>query len=251
METGLVQIVKNSNLGPQESQSILDKFQEYDSVAKEWETKARMIVVSNENQITEMKMASEARKKFSKMRTDVEKTRKELKEQSLRKGQAIDAIAKYLTALIKPIEDYLVEQEDFVEIKRKKEAEIARLVEEKRLEDERLAKLEADRIEQERIRLENEQLKKEAIEKEKALEKERMEAKKKQLEIEEKARKQLEIEQERARVAKAKADLEAKKQRDEADRLLTLEKEEKRKALKLLEDLIRCPHCGKEFSLKK
>lgn len=240
MEKSLVQIVQSSNLEPQESKSIIDKFQEYDSIAKEWETKARMIVVSNEEQITEMKMAGEARKKFSKMRIDVEKTRKELKEQSLRKGQAIDAIAKYLTSLIEPIEKYLKEQEDFVEIKQKREAEIKRLEEEKRLEDERLAKLEADRIEQERVRKENEQLRKEAIEKEKALEEERAKAREAQLKAES-----------NARIEKEKIEAEARKQKEEADRLIQAEKAEKEKALELLNSLVKCPHCGKDFNLPK
>jgi len=50
------------------------------------------------------------------MRIEIEKTRKALKEQSLRKGQAIDSIAKYLTSLVSPIEEYLKQQEDFAEI---------------------------------------------------------------------------------------------------------------------------------------
>lgn len=54
------------------------------------------------------------------MRIEIEKTRKSLKEQSLRKGQAIDAIARFLTSLISPIEDHLRLQEDFLKIQEEK-----------------------------------------------------------------------------------------------------------------------------------
>ena len=49
-------------------------------------------------------MAREGRLFLAQKRIDVEKARKALKEQSLRKGQAIDAIAKFLTSLIEPTE---------------------------------------------------------------------------------------------------------------------------------------------------
>ena len=56
-----------------------------------------------------MAMAKTARKKFSDLRIELEKTRKSMKEQSLIKGQAIDSIAKYLKSSIEPIEQYLKE----------------------------------------------------------------------------------------------------------------------------------------------
>ena len=158
----LNEIVKASNLELAESQSIVEKFGSYESIAKEWETKAKMIVVTDASQVTEMAMAREARKKFSQLRIDVEKARKAMKEQSLRKGQAIDAIARFLTSLITPIEDHLRLQEDFVKIQEEKKAEEARIAAEKKAEEERMAKEKAEAEERERIRLENEKLKKEA-----------------------------------------------------------------------------------------
>jgi hypothetical protein len=91
MTDSLEVIVKDSGLEVIEGQSIIEKFGNYEQVAKEWEAKAKMIVVTDPSQTTEMAMAKEARKKFSDMRIEVEKTRKAMKEQSLRKGQAIDA----------------------------------------------------------------------------------------------------------------------------------------------------------------
>jgi len=271
----LVKIVETSGLEVVEQKSIVEKFGDYESVAREWEEKAHRIVVTSGSQITEMAMAREARKKFSQLRIDVERTRKSMKEQSLRKGQAIDAIAKFLVSLILPIEEYLKEQEDFVQIQASKEAEIARIEAERKLEEERLAKEEADRKEQERVRLENEQLKKEAEKREKVLVEERAKA----LKEREKSEKLARLEKEKAdRVLfeqKAKADVEReaietkfRKERDEADRLVRLEKEKADKILaeekaktelqrveaervkKLLSEQIECPFCHRQFSKK-
>lgn len=168
-DQSLAKIVNDSNLEVVESKNILEKFGDYELIAKEWENKARLIVVTDFSQKTEMEMAKTARKKFSEMRIEIEKTRKQLKEQSLRKGQAIDAIAKFLTSLISPIEEHLRLQEDFIKIKEEKElAEQKKKVEEQ-LEKERIEKEKKDAEEKERVRLENEILKIKIAEQEKKL----------------------------------------------------------------------------------
>lgn len=116
----ILALIEQNNIEQTDKQTLVEKFNDYEAIAKEWETKAKTIVVTSTDQKTEMAMAKEARKKFSAMRIEIEKTRKALKEQSLRKGQAIDSIAKYLTSLVSPIEEYLKSQEDFVEIKPRK-----------------------------------------------------------------------------------------------------------------------------------
>ena len=150
----LTVIVQNSGLEPTEGQTILEKFNSYEEVARDWENKAKAIVVTDVSQVAEMKMAREGRLFLAQKRIDVEKARKALKEQSLRKGQAIDAIAKFLTSLIEPTEKYLKEQEDFVKIQAEKEADRLRIEAEAKAEVERLAKEKVEREEQERIRLE-------------------------------------------------------------------------------------------------
>jgi len=241
----LLQIINQSGLEKVEQDSIIDKFGSYEQVAGEWEQKARSIVVTNEDQTTEMAMAREARKKFSQLRIDVEKARKSMKEQSLRKGQAIDSIARYLTSLIAPIEDHLREQEDFVKIQAEKQAEKERIVAEEKAEAERVAKEKAEAEERERIRKENEQLRKEAEERERKMEQERKAAAEKQRIVEERARKEAEEreraemllrrkEEEEARIVaeeKAKKEAEAKREAESndagrlsiyADKLLTI-----------------------------
>lgn len=208
----LTTIVEQSGLELVERKSILEKFSDYENVAKEWETKAKAIVVTDVSQTTEMAMAKEARKKFSQLRIDVEKTRKQLKEQSLRKGQAIDAIAKFLTSLVLPIEEYLKNQECFIQIQEDKKALELKLAEEKRLAEEEAKRIEDERKEQERIKAENEKLRLEAEKREKEIAKEREEQQKKLDE---------------ARVEKEKVEAENKRVFEEQQRKINAERVEK------------------------
>lgn len=207
----LVTCVEQANLSSVEQQTLLEKFSSFFIKAEEWEKKAREIVVTSEEQESEMKMARIARLELKNIRVDVEKTRKELKEESLRKGQTIDAIAKIIKNTIEPIEDYLLQQENFVQIQEEKRLnerfenrvkqlapyeydatinirsmsdkdfnnyvqllEVARQqkIEEEKLEEERKKKEEAERV---AMVQENERLRLEAVAREKALEKERAE----------------------------------------------------------------------------
>ena len=162
-------IIQESGLEATKAKFILENFQNYFEVADEWTRKANMIVVTNENQKADMQMARTGRLFLREKRIAIEKARKELKEQALREGKAIDGIANVLKALIVPIEEYLEKQERFVEILAEKKAESLRLEVEKRIEEERIAKEKADAEEQLRIKAENEKLKTEAAEKEKQL----------------------------------------------------------------------------------
>lgn len=113
----LLRIVEESGLEKTKADLILEKFQDSFKIASEWEAKSKALVVTDVTQVTEMKMAREGRLFLKGRRVEIEKTRKELKEQSLREGKAIDGIANVLKALIEPIEEYLEKQEKFAEIK--------------------------------------------------------------------------------------------------------------------------------------
>lgn len=117
----LVKIVGDSGLEQTKAQYILEKFQDHFKIAADWESKAKTIVVTSEAQTAEMKMAREGRLFLKQKRIEIEKSRKELKEQSLREGKAIDGIANVLKALIEPTEEYLERQEKFVELRIEKE----------------------------------------------------------------------------------------------------------------------------------
>lgn len=123
-ENELVKVINESGLDKSKAQVLLENFSNYFEIAADWENKAKMLVVTNEKQTTEMKMAREGRLFLKQKRVDVEKTRKQLKEASLREGQTIDAIAKILTNLIVPIENDLEQKEKFAEIQEAKRKEI-------------------------------------------------------------------------------------------------------------------------------
>lgn len=129
-ENKLQVIIEESGLEKSKAQVLLEKFGNYFAIAAEWEKKAQTLVVTDVGQKTEMKMAREARLFLKEKRVDIEKTRKVLKEQSLREGQTIDSIAKILTNLISPIETHLEAQERFAEIQEAKRVAALKLVRE-------------------------------------------------------------------------------------------------------------------------
>lgn len=275
-ESQLATIVKESQLEPTKAKFILDKFTEYFKMADEWTIKARTIVVTKDNQTAEMEMARTGRLFLREKRIAVEKARKELKEQALREGKAIDGIANVLKALIVPIEEYLDKQERFIEIQQeKKEAEMRAEIE-KRMEEERIAKEKADAEALEKARIENEKLKAEAVEREKKanaerkkqeaiLAKERAKAETARKEQEEKMlaeRKKAEAirkvqeekllaeraETEKARkLAEEKARAEKEKERAKAE----AERKEKERLAEILKNQITCPKCNHKFTLKE
>ena len=111
MENQLQTIVQQSGLEKNKADFILKQFQDYFKIAAEWEDKAKTIIVTDASQKSEMEMARVGRLFLREKRIAVEKARKNLKEQALREGKAIDGIANVLKALIVPIEEYLDKQE--------------------------------------------------------------------------------------------------------------------------------------------
>jgi hypothetical protein len=117
----LLEVVTNSGLDKTKSNTLLENFTDYYKIASEWELKSKKIIVNDVTQVEEMKLAREGRLFLKEKRVLIEKTRKTLKESSLREGQAIDSIAKLLTNLIVPIENDLELKEKFKELKEKEE----------------------------------------------------------------------------------------------------------------------------------
>jgi len=123
-------IVNQAGLAENKSKQLLANFADLFNDAKQTVKFAKDISVTDVSQIEEMEKARKTRLELKSTRVQVEKTRKELKEQSLREGKAIDGIANVIKALIVPVEQYLEDQEKFAE----------------RLEAERKNKIEADRV---------------------------------------------------------------------------------------------------------
>lgn len=86
-------------------------------IAPELLKEAYSIVVTDESQKDLMQKAHELRMKFKSERNRIEKVRVLEKRESLRKGQAIDQVAKYLERQLSAPEGHLQLQEDFIKIK--------------------------------------------------------------------------------------------------------------------------------------
>lgn len=257
-ENQLQVIVNQSGLEPTKAKYILEQFTDYFNIADEWQTKARAIVVTNASQTADMEMARVGRLFLREKRIAVENARKNLKEQSLREGKAIDGIANVLKALIVPIEEYLEHQEKFVEIQEEAKREAKRLeIEARIVEEERIA-AEKAAAEQERLRVENEKLKEEARKKEFELIAERKQAEEEIREVARKAKiesdkqnKKLADERAKSNAAREEAEEKARLLKEKERVKLEAERKEKERLAELLKNQISCPKCGHKFQLNK
>lgn len=117
MTNELTTIINQAGLAETQTQKLLNSFGNYFKNAQELANGAKSIVVDDESQTDLMTQARTQRLTLKNIRVEVEKTRKELKEQSLREGKAIDGISNVIKALIVPVEEHLEKQEKFAEIK--------------------------------------------------------------------------------------------------------------------------------------
>lgn len=130
MENNIELIAKQNGITSENKlNELMRGFADNFSKAKELATDAKNILVTDENQLDLMAQAREKRLELKNIRVEVEKTRKTLKEESIREGKAIDGVANIIKALIIPVEEYLEKQERFAEI----------------IRQEKLAKLKAER----------------------------------------------------------------------------------------------------------
>lgn len=183
-------VIRQNALTPDTAKNLTDSFAPLFNEAGRVIEKSRGIVVTDAAQTLEIKLARECRLALRKIRVAGDKVRKDLKEDSLRRGKAIDGFYNILLHLTDEEERRLEEQEKFAE---RKEAERKAALKAERedalrpykidtafmqlgemsaeafdqfLTNTKLAhqaKIEAERrAEEERIRLENERLKEQA-----------------------------------------------------------------------------------------
>ncbi len=96
--------------------AVKTEFQQFRDQAAEWLEKAKTLEVTSVDQVDEMKQASEARKALKKIRTSAVAKAKELKEDAVAYGRAVDAVRREIEQLIEPVEEYLEKQEKFKEV---------------------------------------------------------------------------------------------------------------------------------------
>lgn len=208
------------------------------------------IKITDISQIEEMEKAREFRLKLKNLRVASEKEKTRLKEQPLRKCQAIDALARYLKSEIEPLEDYLMEQEKFainkeeerkaeLEAKRKKELDACegdcQYVDLKEMPEENFQnflKSAQEAYKLKKAKEAQEEAERQKIAEEQAKAQEAIRAENERLKAEaDKREKEIEAERKRAQEASAKAQAEAdKKLKAEREKALKLEAELKAKA---------------------
>lgn len=264
----LQKIVSESGLEETKAQVILTRFQDYFQIASEWEARAKTIVVTDPSQREQMELARIGRLYLKEKRVAIEKTRKELKEQAIREGKAIDGLANVLKALIVPTEEYLERQEKYVEIKAREEQERLQAELDKKMEEERIVKEKTEAEERVRLNLENERLRKEAQIREQQMIEERLAANAKlkaerdkaleqsmKAEVEKKAREKAEAEKlfafqrEKDKEKKHLEELEMKeKEREARETEIRSQAKAELEKVKKAESLIICPKCGYMFA---
>jgi hypothetical protein len=122
-------LISQSGLSDDKQLALKQSFVDFERISNFWQEQAEKIIVTDINDTDMMVLAKEGRKALSDKRIAIEKLRKSLKDASLQEGRMIDTIAKELTGLITPTEEYLKLQETFAQ--RMEEQRIAQLVEDR------------------------------------------------------------------------------------------------------------------------
>lgn len=127
----LATAVQSAGLAAESAHTLESKFAPLFAEAKSLVVQAQNITVTDASQVTQMKLARTVRLALRNVRIRAEGERKSLKEDSLRRGKAIDGVYNVLAYLVEPVEEKLKAAEEFAE----------------RIEAERKAKLKAEREE--------------------------------------------------------------------------------------------------------
>jgi len=128
-------VARDAGIGQSRGEALQEIYSPFMGEVRELLALAGSIAVTDETDVVNMRLAHETRLALKRVRVDVEKRRKSLKEESLREGKAIDGMANVIKYLIVPVEEHLQGQEDFVRIAEEKRMKI--------LDDKRRAELTA------------------------------------------------------------------------------------------------------------
>ena len=226
----LTKAVQESNLPTTKAEALEAAFMPFFKQAAQHCETAFSIKVTNIGQTATMGEARQERLALREIRIAKEKVRKQVKEDALREGKAIDKIANFLDSVIEPMEKYLLDQEEYGKrLQEKVQAEqrdlrmcefgkyieflppgvdLGTIAEEEHAKHLHMAKALWEAREAEQNRIENERIEREKRE---AAEREAMRAENERLRKE--AAEQAEIlAKERAEVERLRAEQEAKEQ---------------------------------------
>lgn len=108
-------VVQKSGLELQTAQALQEAFAPLFAQAQKWVSLVDAINVTDASQVDDIATARETRLELKKVRVAADKTRKRLKDESLKRGKAIDGVYNVLEFIVAPLEKRLQEQEEFVE----------------------------------------------------------------------------------------------------------------------------------------
>ena len=109
----LTRVIRNTGVSAETVESLKSAFVPIAIEAEAAISEARSIVINGEPKVSEAKAAAGARRRLKDARLTCERTRKSIKEDSLRKTKAIDGVAGYIAAQIEPEESRMQEIEDY------------------------------------------------------------------------------------------------------------------------------------------
>ncbi len=109
----LTKAVQESNLPTTKAEALEAAFMPFFKQAAQHCETAFSIKVTNIGQTATMGEARQERLALREIRIAKEKVRKQVKEDALREGKAIDKIANFLDSVIEPMEKYLLDQEEY------------------------------------------------------------------------------------------------------------------------------------------
>jgi len=124
-----------NGLEEQTKQTIIARFVQFMEQIAEWEVKAKTLVVTDVTQVDLMKQAREGRLIVKNIRVGADHVRKDLKEDSLNYGRAVQGVYNAIEQRLSPIEDHLMKQEKFAEYAERDRLNALRMARQEELND--------------------------------------------------------------------------------------------------------------------
>ena len=112
----VTKIIEESKVEESTAVVLQSSFSPFFEKAMEWEQAAKAIIVTDATQVEQIAAAHEMRLALKEIRINADKKRKELKEDSLRYGKAVQGVYNVIEFLIVPLEKHLEKQEKFAEL---------------------------------------------------------------------------------------------------------------------------------------
>lgn len=120
MQKKITNAIAKIDVSAEKKYALQMQFNDYISIVDDWQKNANLITVKDETDVESIQLAKEGLTFVKKKKTELEKLRKALKENSLREGQLIDLLARTFRESLEGIEEVLIPKADFIKIKEEK-----------------------------------------------------------------------------------------------------------------------------------